>query len=220
MVGKITRIPKILLQWYRYSKTPKDYYFLKHFLSINDFRILLTQACTQSPMRLLGFIPEYVGEKTTQGNVKKHIRDNVCDIANKDVQYSHTPDAVFALEKEGNAALFFAEIDRGTEIVSDPEKGFLKCIKFYLNYWVDGKYQRYQEEFGGKTFKTFRTLIVTTSKTRLEHMREAVTRMPFSQTQAKRFMWGTTEEQATKHALFEPIWCSLDTADRNLYKIG
>src|SRR6266446_6062040 len=98
------------LKWYRYSKTPKDYYFLKHFLSINDFRILLTQACAQSPMRLLGFIPEYVGEKTTQGNVKKHIRDNVCDIANKDVQYSHTPDAVFALEKEGNAALFFAEI--------------------------------------------------------------------------------------------------------------
>jgi len=65
----------------------------------------------------------------------------VCDIANKALQYSHTPDAVFALEKEGNAALFFAEIDRGTEIVSDPEKGFLKRVKFYLNYWVDGKYQ-------------------------------------------------------------------------------
>ena len=33
-------------------------------------------------MRLLGFIPEYVGEKTTQGNVKKYIRDNVPDISN------------------------------------------------------------------------------------------------------------------------------------------
>jgi hypothetical protein len=51
-------------------------------------------------MRLLGFIPEYVGEKTTQGNVKKYIRDNVCDITNKALQYSHTPDAVFALETE------------------------------------------------------------------------------------------------------------------------
>lgn len=208
------------LQWYRYAKTPKDYYFLKHFLSINDFRILLTQACAESPMRLLGFIPEYVGEKTTQGNVKKYIRDNVCDISNKALQYSHTPDAVFALEKEGTAALFFAEIDRGTEIVSDPEKGFLKCIVFYLNYWVEGKYQRYQEDFGGKPFKTFRTLIVTTSKTRLEHMREAVTRLPFPQTHVKRFLWGTTEEQATKHALFEPIWCSLDVSDSTVYKIG
>jgi len=42
---------------------------------------------------------------------------------------------------------------------------------------------------------------VTTSKARLEHMREAVTRLPFSQTQAKRFLWGTTEEQATKETL-------------------
>jgi len=89
-----------------------------------------------------------------------------------------------------------------------------------LNYWVDGKYQRYQEEFGGKTFKTFRTLIVTTSKARLKHMREAVTRLPFAQTHVKRFLWGTTEEQATSLTLFEPIWCSLDVNDATLYKIG
>jgi len=63
------------------------------------------------------------------------------------------------------------------------------------------KYQRYQEDFAGKTFKTFRTLIVTTSKARLEHMREAVTRLPFPQTHVKRFLWGTTEEQATKHLI-------------------
>jgi Replication-relaxation len=44
------------LQWYRYAKTPKDYFFIKHFLAINDFRILLTHACRISPMRLLGFI--------------------------------------------------------------------------------------------------------------------------------------------------------------------
>jgi Replication-relaxation len=208
------------LQWYRYAKTPKDYFFIKHFLAINDFRILLTQASRISPMKLLGCIPEYVGQKTTQGNVKKYIRDNVCDIEDKAIHHSHTPDAVFALEKDGNAALFFAEIDRGTEIVSDPEKGFLKCIKFYLNYWVDGKYQRYQNEFDCKNFKTFRTLIITTSKTRLEHMREAVTKMPFADSYAKRFLWGTTEDQASVLTLFDPIWCSLDTADRTVYKIG
>jgi len=208
------------LQWYRYSKTPKDYFFIKHFLAINDFRILLTSACRISPLRLLGFIPEYVGEKTSQGNVKKYIRDSVCDIANNAVSYSHTPDAVFALEKDGSAALFFAEIDRGTEIVSDPEKGFLKCVLFYLNYWTSGKYTRYQSDFGGKTFKTFRTLVITTSQARLEHMREAVTKMPFSQSNAKRFIWGTTEAKATVLTFFDPIWCSLDTEDRNVYKIG
>ena len=170
-------------------------------------------------MRLLGFIPEYVGEKTTQGNVKKYVRDNVCDIANTAVTYSHTPDAVFALEKEGNAALFFAEIDRRTEIVSDPEKGFLKCVVFYLNYWVEKKWQRYQEDFG-REFKTARTLIITTSKERLHHMREATTRLPFRDSHAKRFLWGTIQSQATQDWIFESIWHSLDINDATLYKIG
>ena len=95
-------------------------------MAINDFRITLVQACANSPLKLLGFIPEYIGEKTKEGFVKKYIRDKVSE-------YSHTPDAVFALEKDGKPALFFLEIDRGIEIVSDPEKGFLKCVVFYLN---------------------------------------------------------------------------------------
>src|SRR5262247_1573099 len=103
------------LSWYKYSKTPKDYYFLRHFLAIDDFRILMTKACTGTELDLLGFIPEYIGEKTKQGFVKKYIRDNAGE-------FSHTPDGVFALEKAGNAALFFLEIDRGVEVVSDPEK--------------------------------------------------------------------------------------------------
>jgi len=65
------------LSWYRYSKTPKDYYYLRHFLAINDFRILITQACVETPITLLGFIPEYIGEKTKQGHVKKYLRDSV-----------------------------------------------------------------------------------------------------------------------------------------------
>jgi Replication-relaxation len=205
--------------WYRYSKAPKDYYFLRHFLAVNDFRILITQACHDSPIKLLGFIPEYVGEKTAQGSVKKYIRDTVCDIANSSLTYSHTPDAVFSLEKEGSAALFFVEVDRGTEIVSDPEKGFLKCIVFYLNYWIEKKWQRYNHEFG-REFKTFRTLIITTSKERLTHMREATTRLPFRESHAKRFLWGTIQTQATADWIFESIWHSLDVNDVTLYRIG
>jgi len=92
---------------YWQMKPPKDYYFLRHFLGINDFRIWLTLACQDSPVTLLGFIPEYIGEKTEQGVLKKYLRDQVCDIANSNVTVSHTPDGVFALEKNGNAALFF-----------------------------------------------------------------------------------------------------------------
>jgi hypothetical protein len=200
------------LSWYRYSKTPKDYYYLRHFLAINDFRILLTQACVETPITLLGFIPEYIGEKTKQGHVKKYLRDSV-------KEYSHTPDGVFALEKDGNAAIFFLEIDRGLETVSDPEKGFMKCAIFYLNYFAARKYERFQQDFGA-SFKSFRTLVITPSDKRLQHMREAVSNFDFTPPQAKRFIWGTTEEQATKQLLFEPIWQSMDTADQTTYKIG
>jgi len=200
------------LSWYRYSKTPKDYYYLRHFLAINDFRILITQACVETPITLLGFIPEYIGEKTREGHVKKYLRDSVKD-------YSHTPDAVFALEKDGNAALFFLEIDRGLETVSDPEKGFLKCAVFYLHYFVARKYERYEADFG-TSFKSFRALVITPSEKRLQHMREAVTNVEFTPAQAKRFLWGTVEEKATKHLLFESIWVSMDVSDERTHKIG
>jgi hypothetical protein len=208
------------LQWYRYSRAPKDYYFLRHFLAINDFRILITSACENSPIQLVGFIPEYFGEKTVNGNVKKYIRDNVCDMANKTTQYSHTPDAVFALGKEESAALFFLEIDRGIEVVSDPEKGLLKAIVFYLNYWADGKYQRYQSDFGSTQFKNFHTLIVTTSQARLKNLREAVTKLTRTPPHVKRFLWCTTNDQLTSQTVFDSIWMSLDADDQAVYRIG
>jgi protein involved in plasmid replication-relaxation len=200
------------LSWYNYSKTPKDYYYLRHFLAINDFRILITQTCEDSPITLLGFIPEYIGEKTREGHVKKYLRDRV-------KEYSHTPDAVFALKKDGNAAIFFLEIDRGLETVSDPEKGFMKCAVFYLNYFVARKYERYESDFG-TAFKSFRSLVITPSEKRLQHMREAVTNLAFTPPQAKRFIWGTTEEKATKHLFFEAIWQSMDSGDDRMYTIG
>jgi hypothetical protein len=200
------------LSWYRYTKTPKDYYYLRHFLAINDFRILITQVCQDAPISLLGFIPEYIGEKTKEGHVKKYLRDTVKD-------YSHTPDAVFALEKDGNTALFFLEIDRGLETVSDPEKGFMKCVIFYLHYFIARKYMRFETDFSAP-FKSVRTLVITPSQKRLEHMRQAVTSFAFSPAQTKRLLWGTIQEQATKELLFESIWQSMDADDDKLYRIG
>ena len=208
------------VQYLTPSKIPKDYYFLKHFLAINDFRILITKACQQSEINLLGFIPEYIGEKTKEGYVKKYIRDKVSDIMfSVDREYSHTPDAVFSLEKDGRPALFFLEIDRGREIVSDPEKGFLKCIVFYQHYWREKKWIRYSEDFN-REFKTFRLLVVTTSNERLTHMREEVTRLPFPDSQVKRFLWGTIQGWLRVETVFDPIWQSMDKDDLTPYKIS
>jgi hypothetical protein len=204
------------LKWHRPSSSPKDYFFLRHFLAINDFRVAVTRACQNCPLGLRGFIPEYVGE-TVGGNVKKYLRDSIFDIQNPRQSLSHTPDAAFALEKDGKVALFFLEIDRGTETVSDPAKGLLKGIVFYLNLWVNGKLQRYEQDFHYE-FKNFHTLIITTSQRRLQNIREAVTKYPFPKLQAKRFLWGATE--VTKENLFLPIWQSMDATDQTEYKIG
>src|SRR5215469_478033 len=129
------------LKWSKHSRSPKDYYFLRHFLKINDFRIALAQGCSDAGMKLLGFIPEYIGSRTAEGGMARYIRDVVCDVGNGRRELGHTPDAVFALEKNGMPALFFLEIDRGTEVVSDPEKGVLKACRFYLNLLVGGGFQ-------------------------------------------------------------------------------
>ncbi len=137
-VASYLELPLGSLKWGKGTKAPKDYYFLKHFLKSNDFRITLTKACevSGSGIKLLGYIPEYYGEKTNSGGVVKYIRDFVCDVYDPAKLIHHTPDGVFALERNGKAALFFLEMDRGTEALTNPGKGFLKCLQFYLNYWV------------------------------------------------------------------------------------
>ena len=209
------------LNWTPPTRTPKDYYFLRHFLRLNDFRIILSQGCERSPaIELVGFIPEYYGEKIDSGGVKKYIRDFVCDVQDISHNISHTPDGVFALQKNEKPALFFLEIDRGTEILTNEEKGFLKAIRFYLNYFLDDKYQRYQDDFHCEPFKAFRTLIVTTSEERLAHMRQAVSGLNFVRPQAKRFIWLGTFDQVTAESVFEPMWRSADVKDENRYRIG
>jgi len=207
------------LEWHRHTRQPKDYYFLKHFIAINDFRILITKACEASDIKLVGFIPEYVGEQTKEGFVKKYIRDRIADLAFSAVSYSHTPDAVFCLRKEDKAALFFLEIDRGLEVVNDPSKGFLKCAVFYLHYLIDKGYMRYEQDFGS-VFSSIHTLIVTTSQPRLQHMREAVTAYPFPKDSVKRLLWGTLNSWLRIDTMFNPIWQSMDTNDTTAYQIG
>ena len=222
MVASALRVSPEDLNWTRPTRMPKDYYFLRHFIQLNDFRITLTQACEASEdVSLLGFIPEYYGQPTVDGGVRKYIRDVVCDMHDIARRINHTPDGVTALSQHGTAALFFIEIDRGTEVVSNEEKGFLKAIRFYLNYLVDEKrpYQRYCEDFKCAPFKGFRLLFVTTSTTRLDNMRQAATTLEFHYAKAKRFIWLTTFDQIATHDLFHPIWLSADAADEQRYHI-
>jgi hypothetical protein len=105
-------------------------------------------------------------------------------------------------------------------VLTNPEKGFLKCLQFYLNYWVGNKYQRYGEDFNCEPFKAFRVLFVTTSQTRVDNMRQATKDAYIDPPQVKMFIWLTTFEMITERGVFEPIWVSSEIADENVYRIG
>lgn len=207
------------LGWSRTSHRPKDYYFIRHFLAVSDFRITLTRAAEQSGFRLLGFIPEYVGERNGRDGVRKYIRDVVCDVTDPAAKLSHTPDAVFALERGGSPALFFLEIDRGTEVVSDEMRGILKMVKFYASLLIGGEYRRYQEDFRCGPFRGFRALIVTTSEARIGHIRRAAGHLQ-ADPKARRFIWLTESHRIGTGSIFQPLWLSADAADDYIYQIG
>ncbi len=205
------------LKWNDAQSKPKDYYFMRHFLAINDFRITLRQACWASGVRLLGFIPDYYGERSDSGNVQKYIKDIVIDKSATKDSVSHTPDGVFALEAKGKAALFFLEVDRGTEVISDPKAGVLKALKFYAAYLLDGKYQRFAKDFETEAFKGFRVLMVTTTRERVLNIRAACKTLDVP-AKAKQFLWLSGEELHEK-SIFGPVWVSADADDRTTYRI-
>ncbi len=206
------------LLWRAGTKPPKDYYFIKHFVAISDFRIILTPATAVSDTSLIGFIPEHYGAKHLSGRVTNYIKDVAFSITDPKEKISHTPDAVFALERNQKQALYFLEIDRGTETISNPAKGIGKMIRFYEGYAHDEKYKGYGEDFHCPPFSNFRLLIVTTSPRRVLNIRQALGTNP---PPLYRFFWLTTYDQVNeKTILDERIWVSLDASDEKLYKIA
>lgn len=204
----------------RTTRPPENGLFIKHLLGMNDFRIALSLACQNSVFSLRGFIPEYVGEKALEGNnVKKYIRDVVSDVANPNTQISHTPDAVFCLERNSKQALFFLEIDRGTEVVSNPQKGVLKSVDFYSSYLVSGQYQRYQDDFQCPPLKAFRVLYVTSSEERISNIQRAATQFLDDQRVLKLLLL-TEQKNVTPATLLTSIWRSADANDPSFYQIA
>jgi hypothetical protein len=221
VVAERLRVVPEKLGWKKNLGMPKDPYFVRHFAAVNDFRIALTTACeARDDLLLLGFIPESEGVRTPKGMVRKYLRDVVSDVRSPNDTITHTPDGVFALQKNGKSALFFLEIDRGTETITDGEKGFLKTIRFYLHYLLRGGFERYGADFSvTDPFRVFRVLVVTTSLRRLENIRAAGGALVFEPEKAKRLIWVTAEAAVACGNVLSNVWASLDPRDDRSYAI-
>jgi hypothetical protein len=206
--GRDVRVPR---------KRPSDAYFLRHFCALNDVRIAVERACEPASIRLVRFIPEYEGEVNGDGVPRKQLQDSV---KVDGTTISHTPDAVFVLEHQGKAALFFLEVDRGTETLSDRERGVLKMFRFYLHSLIGDGYQRYAAMLGCPPFAAFRVLLTTTSEARLSNMRSLGGEILFEPAHAKRFIWLATQEAITEATICGPVWRALEPSDNRIYSIA
>lgn len=217
-VASIIGVERDDLKWNEAPRKPRDYYFMRHFLAINDFRIILRKACAVTNIQLLGFIPDYYGERNENNVVAKYVKDIVLDMPASKEPVSHAPDGVFGLECNGKTALMFLEVDRGTEVLTDAKTGVLKALRFYSAYLLDGKYQRFAKDFNVPSFKGFRMLMITTNSERIQNIRSACDALHVPD-KAKQFLWLASMEDISEKTLFAKVWRSVDSRDVTLYGI-
>ena len=195
--------------------------FLEHHLAAAEFRIRLTAACaTRGDLQLAGFLPERLTRPAKSGQPIKYLRDEVPPTGGEAL-LAHTPDGVFALERSGQLALFFLEVDRCTEVLGSPDHGVGKIVRFYLRYLVSGRFQRYRADFGvSAEFRGFRALLITTSQQRLDNIRQRCGRIAFEPPAAKRFIWLATDSVLKDGDPLAHQWVSLDLTDASRYTIA
>jgi len=176
---------------------PKNSWLLQHHLGINDFWIALEGACRNSGLRLASFIPEYYGERTEKGGFRRIVSDTAPDLRQPGGKISLIPDAVFVLERAGKQALFFLEIDRGTEKVrSDRYFSFTDKVRAYLSYYKAQGFKRW-----GQQFKGFRVLVVTNSEERLRSLVSAT-----GQLGVQTLLWFTVESKVRGGNPLSGMW--------------
>lgn len=218
LVAHHLKVPRETITYPTLGREARHPFFVRHHLDVTDFRIALESECRDSTFRLLGFFPEFLSRKVDGGRIEKHLRDVVATGTGSEI--SHVPDGVFAIERDGRQALFFVEIDRGTETVGREDKGVLKAMRFYLDYLRSGGYQRYCSDFGIEaTFSGFRVLFVTTGSARIWNTRKASDTLENTGDGARRFIWLTPKHEVLANGVLRAAWVSLDPLDTSTYRI-
>ena len=194
---------------------------LRHTLKLNDIRIAFELACRPGAgqTNLVGFIPEYTGVKGRR-NDQKPVRatEDTVGVRHGTGGEVLIPDAVICLENPatGKRALFFLEVDLGSEKLISTTPGhysLLKKIMLYKKYLDNRGYDRYANIFG-YDFKGFRVLTVMDSKTRISRLRTAL-----AQTRIQGFAWFTDTATIKGADVLGNIWLMTDPTDKNKYSI-
>ncbi len=192
------------------KQKPEKAIFLTHLLDLNDFRICLELVCNDVNIELAKFTADYDVERIN-GVIKRETQESTADPYDTEKTINFAPDATFILENaSGKQALFFLEIDEGTEkIMSEKYRDFTDKLVAYAGYYKNKGFKRH-----GKHFTGFRVLVVTKNETRVTAYRRASSKIGI-----KKLVWFSTFEKINKDTIFQKIWKVADSNDNNLYGI-
>ena len=136
------------------KRPPTGRSYMAHHRLLTDFRIWLREGC-QGTNGLFGFrfVPGYE-EVRLQGRRRRRVALNINSVSRLLV-----PDAVFSLHRrDGKAALFAVEVDRGTEPLRGRHRSSVaKKLALYATAFDAGVEQQYSRLFG-HSFSGFRVL--------------------------------------------------------------
>lgn len=189
--------------------------FLEHLLGVNDFRIALSVACAdERDVALAGFLADTAASHGGPGAAPRRLLGGVLGLG------THVPDGAFCLRRGGRAALFFFELDRGTETIGNPRRGLGRILRSYVQALLSAPgCPDLAREFGlAQPFRGFRVLVVTSSVQRIENIRR-VWGAPGEARAVTRFIWLAPRTVLSAPDLLRARWVPLDPSDQRTYAI-
>jgi|GEM_PF-4427735 len=209
---------------YHLGKLPRLYFSkLVHTIKLNDVRIAFVKGCQNSGIiRLLEFIPEY-----KKMSIRPSKNENKGYDGNGEEEEAESrlttkkhiiPDGVMCLENPslGKKALFFIEVDLGTEKITTTKKDQYSLLKKMLVYreWLQNpKYEEYSEYFGYE-FTGFRVLVIMNAETRIQKLRKEL-----YQNNMRKFIYMTEQGAIRSKTILKAIWQRPGTEDKRCYSI-
>lgn len=195
--------------------------FLRHLAAVNDFRIALLESLRDRPdVRLLRFLTDSDRAWAGPGRSPQSPLGATIEIPGEALM-RHAPDAAFVLERQGRRALFFVEVDCGTEVIGQGRRGVGRLVRFYLHALGQGRAAALIPALAlDEPPPTVRVLLVTTSGQRVANIRRVWGGRRFEREAAKRLIWLTDFAQLDGAELLNLRWRSLDPADQDGHRMA
>jgi hypothetical protein len=181
------------INWSRRSFSRLKSLFLDHALTVNQFRVAIQVAASDSPDAALLFW-KYDNELQTKNERGILISDRVADPEDPTRRIRVTPDAFLGLSTARGKAYFFLEADLGTE----DNYQFKKKMQGYLKYYTDG---HYRQKYGHRAFR----VLTTTTTGRLPNLLRT-TQRAILDGRLQAMFYFADQEDINPDSIFAPIW--------------